>query len=649
MKISISTKVAIGTFFIAGFGILIFAFLSYSQVSAYFQQNLLNSLEFELNQDHKSMEKDLQSAKYDIKLLTKYDSMKAIIRATNNKNHYDSVTNNTLKGLKDRLKVDIKSILDYKEAYFNIRLISESGQEIITVIKSSDGKVIIKKDSQLQNKSNRSYFKAFKNLKDGEIDISKINLNKENGVFSYPYIPTLRIATPIYNKDKLFAILVININVYKFFAPLNNSFSKGKEIYLANQDGEYLFHKDKDKTFGFEFGTHHRIQDDFDLKDKAYFKDGVAFTYEKIHTKKDKYLILGLSATNIFLQNQADEYKKSLAFYIFILTIVVALISLMLIKYLITPIIVLTKQAKEIASNKIGNKIEFHSIKTSDEIGELSSSLEIMIEKIENSKKEIEKQVEDRTSELNDLNENLETIVKTQTDENVKQLEALQQQSKMASMGEMIGAIAHQWRQPLNELSIGIQSLKYDFEDDGIDAEYLDDFIERNKDVIKFMSNTIDDFRNFYRVDKERELFDVRESINTTISMQVAQLVNNNIQILIDGESFEVDGFKNEFQQVVLNLINNAKDALLENKVKEAEIIIELKDKVIYIRDNAGGIPEEILDRVFEPYFTTKEQGKGTGMGLYMSKMIIEDNIGASLSARNTEDGAEFIMDFNEK
>ena len=148
---------------------------------------------------------------------------------------------------------------------------------------------------------------------------------------------------------------------------------------------------------------------------------------------------------------------------------------------------------------------------------------------------------------------------------------------------------------------------------------------------------------------KTKELFDVKEAITKTISLQMAQLINNNIHIFIEGETFEVNGFKNEFQQVVLNIINNEKDALLENDIVNPKIFINIQSGTITIRDNGGGIEESVLERIFEPYFTTKEQGKGTGMGLYMSKMIIEDNMAAKLSAYNTNDGVEFRMEFNEE
>ena len=649
MKTSISVKVAIGTFVIAGLGVLIFALLSYTQVSKYFQQNLLNSLVFEVNEYSKTIHENMQSMKYDVRLLANDENIEAIIRATKNKYGYDAKTNSTLRGLKNRFTENIKSILEHKDAYFTIRLIDAStGKELVVALKDREGKVFAQDDKHLQNKSKRNYFKEAKLLKKDELYVSDIDLNKENARLSYPYIPTVRVAVPIYDKEKIFAILIINANIYKLFSPLKNSFVTGKNLYLANSDGYYLYHKEQDKVFGFEFDKDERIQNDFRLDSGTYFENNYGFSFQKLFITKDKYIIVALSATDLFLQEQSDEYKKSLALYMLLVTVIIAFITLVLVKYLITPIVNLTKKAQEVASSDMEENIVFQGIKTSDEIGELSDSLEIMVEKIESSKKEIEKKVQDRTQELEDLNENLENIVKEKTDENIKQLETLQQQSKMASMGEMIGAIAHQWRQPLNEVSIGIQNLKYDYEDKMIDKAYLDQFIDKNKEVIKFMSTTIDDFRNFYRVDKDRELFDVKEAIEMTVSMQLAQLNNYNIKMSIEGDGFDIDGFKNEFQQVILNLINNAKDALLENGVKDAKIIIKLQGRSVSIQDNGGGIEQEILDRIYEPYFTTKEQGKGTGMGLYMSKMIIEENMDARLSVKNIDSGVEFRMDFNE-
>ncbi|QOY54224.1 hypothetical protein HUE87_10115 [Candidatus Sulfurimonas marisnigri] len=235
------------------------------------------------------------------------------------------------------------------------------------------------------------------------------------------------------------------------------------------------------------------------------------------------------------------------------------------------------------------------------------------------------------------LNSELEERVKKEVEENRLKDGLVLQQSKLASMGEMIGAIAHQWRQPLNALSISIQNLEYAYEDNLVDKEYLDKYTSKNLKTINFMSNTIDDFRNFFRVDKEKEGFSVKEAILGTISLQEAQLKNNGISLEVMGDDFIVNGFYNEFQQVILNIISNSKDVLLDNNIKEPEIKIILEDNKILIKDNGPGINKDIINKVFEPYFTTKDKDKGTGMGLYMSKMIIEDNMGGKLLVSNIQ------------
>ena len=247
--------------------------------------------------------------------------------------------------------------------------------------------------------------------------------------------------------------------------------------------------------------------------------------------------------------------------------------------------------------------------------------------------------------------QNQEEILKQKIDEalseNTKQLQALQQQTKMASMGEMIGAIAHQWRQPLNEIGLSIQNLKYDYKAGVVDEAFIDSFITSNKKTIMFMSNTIDDFRSFFRLDKEKKNFKVKETTQSVISMLYAQLNSNHIKISIEGDEFVYYGFQSEYQQVILNIINNAKDAFEEKHIKEPTIKIVLEISKVTICDNAGGIPKDVIQRVFEPYFTTKEQGKGTGMGLYMSKMIIDDNMNGHLSVTNKDDGTCFIIELN--
>ena len=187
---------------------------------------------------------------------------------------------------------------------------------------------------------------------------------------------------------------------------------------------------------------------------------------------------------------------------------------------------------------------------------------------------------------------------------------------------------------------------------------------------IIFMSKTIDDFRNFFRLSKERVVFDLKQSVREAISMLDAQLKNYGIswevRCKVHGKTFrsyheielcreaEMLGYLNEFKHVILNIISNAKDAIIQNAdagEKHGKIEVEFEaardgSKVLYIRDNGGGIPDELMDKIFEPYFTTKEQGKGTGIGLYMSKMIIENSMDSKLSAKNIQGGMEFKIEF---
>ena len=255
-----------------------------------------------------------------------------------------------------------------------------------------------------------------------------------------------------------------------------------------------------------------------------------------------------------------------------------------------------------------------------------------------------------KQAQLEEMNRNLEIIVQKEVAKNREKDLLLIQQSRLAAMGEMIGNIAHQWRQPLNAIGLVIQNILDAYEYSELTKDYLEKQVVKAGDIIHFMSQTIDDFRNFFKQDKEKRDFSLKETIVKTISFVEAGFKNHNIQLELDiGEDIIVHGYPNEYSQVLLNILNNAKDAYLnENKRRRwVKISASAADKrsVVVIRDNAGGISEKIISKIFEPYFTTKEPGKGTGIGLYMSKAIIEKNMGGSLAARNIGNGAEFRIE----
>ena len=255
-----------------------------------------------------------------------------------------------------------------------------------------------------------------------------------------------------------------------------------------------------------------------------------------------------------------------------------------------------------------------------------------------------------REQEYLQLNETLEQrIAEAATDLRNKD-RMLILQGRQAVMGEMISNIAHQWRQPLNILGLLVQEVQATYKMGLLSAEYLNANVKKTMEVIQYMSKTIDYFRNFFRPEKEKVQFSVLTVVEKSVSLLEGSTAAHGIRTEIKpaGDP-SINGYPNEFAQVLLNIVNNARDALLARKVDSPTIIIRLwseGDKtIVTISDNAGGIPEGIIDKVFDPYFTTKGPEQGTGLGLYMSKTIIEKHMNGTLSACNVGDGVEFRIE----
>ncbi|OGS80778.1 MAG: hypothetical protein A2061_03925 [Gallionellales bacterium GWA2_59_43] len=253
---------------------------------------------------------------------------------------------------------------------------------------------------------------------------------------------------------------------------------------------------------------------------------------------------------------------------------------------------------------------------------------------------------------LKALNESLAQRVDEETRKSLEKERLLIQQGRNAAMGEMIGNIAHQWRQPLSTLGLVIQNIHSDFREGGLDDDELEKYVDTAKRAIQRMSCTIDDFRDFFRPSRVKEQFSVYQSIEETIRLLAAMVKNNGIEIALAGDRELVAyGHPNEFSQVILNFVVNAKDALVERKVPKGRIDIALKAQdgngTVTIRDNAGGIAEDQLEKIFDPYYTTKPNG--TGIGLHMNRTIIEQHMNGSitccnLSGRGERLGAEFAI-----
>ena len=272
----------------------------------------------------------------------------------------------------------------------------------------------------------------------------------------------------------------------------------------------------------------------------------------------------------------------------------------------------------------------------------------IMVIVIQIDKKREHEKIEVQKA-LEELNLTLEDRISDEVEKNRQKDQQLIHQSRLASMGEMINMIAHQWRQPLSAISSTVQGLnlkltlkKYD--------EIL--FSEKLNDVnryAQYLSQTIDDFRQFFKTSKEKKEVTLEEVIEKVLGIIQVTLENKRIKLRMDFQSNEpLMTYSNELMQVLLNLVKNAEDVLMENRIENPWIQITTSkldtNLILEVSDNGGGIPSEIIARIFDPYFSTKMQKDGTGLGLYMSQKIIEEHCGGSLRASNSSQGAVFTI-----
>jgi signal transduction histidine kinase len=255
-------------------------------------------------------------------------------------------------------------------------------------------------------------------------------------------------------------------------------------------------------------------------------------------------------------------------------------------------------------------------------------------------------------NELQILNDTLEDKVKEEIEKNREKEKQLILQSRMALMGELLSMIAHQWRQPLNVMGLVVSKLKLKTQLGVLDEAEIQESVSKIDEMIRYLSNTIDDFRKFYRKEDDLKSVKLYDIINQTLNIAKASIENKNIKIKVNIKcQEELRIFPNELKQVLLNIIKNAEDILVERQIENPYIDISAyydeKEKlcVIEIKDNAGGIREDIMDKIFNPYFTTKDERNGTGLGLYMSKQIVEERLKGRLRAYNSEKGAVFRIE----
>lgn len=525
------------------------------------------------------------------------DTLKAI---ASNREFVNFVKNNKDKKIVEDL---FDTMIRSDRYYMQLRYIDINGNETIRFDRSHIGSTPyeIPKDF-LQNKYPRYYCKKCLALPKDKIWFSNIDLNVEHGKVETPFKPVIRIAYPIYINDKYKGFIILNIFMRDYLRIL--TLSPTFDVYLIDEKGYFIIHPNSIYNWSRYKKDGKTIYDEFPKYAKKIMQ-----TTKPLFIKAKKIYIQPLQFKNsqnlrlIYVEKiekikYTEHYIAKRTFFTVLLAILVA--------------------------------IPFAFL--------LSSPINKMYESLE-----------EKSEELKDIANNLEEKVKKEIEKNKKKDRLLENQSKLAALGEMLANIAHQWRHPLTRLSLILQNIKLYSSQEKLDKKLLDNYIQNSLKQIEYMSQTIDDFRNFYKDDKEKVEFNINQSIKNALNIIEASIKHNGIQIKTKMETeYIYKGYPNQLSQVILNILQNSKDVLEQNRIKSPFIEITLTKKAgkifIDIKDNGDGIPQEIIDKIFEANFTTKKS-TGTGIGLYMSKTIIVDNFNGRLYAKNWENGAIFTIE----
>ena len=585
-----------------------------------------------------SINKDVQIDKYIEKSSFKFSERENFLLSEINRYKIfldsivtDTILNESIVSTKNETYIDTQTInkilisrIKSEEEIYRIRFIDNNGLDINSIIKN-------KMDSEihpLENKSYRYYIKETKNLKKGEVWFSKIDLNMEFGQIEQPIRPTLRIVYPVFVKNKKQGIIIINIAMERLLKKLSKTTTYN--IYLVDKDGDFIWHQSTNNNFSWSKY----------LENKKSLKDYYLEDYENI-LLNDKYIGDKYYSKNLNFDNGESikmilEIKESLLglnIYGFLTTM---LKGLFLTIFLSIPFIYFISTGL----NGIKNRYEEELLAVNKNLKESNTKL---------VQKTIE--IKNESMKVNHLNKTLENRVKEEVEKNLLQNKQILQQSRLAQMGEMISMIAHQWRQPLTAISATTNNLSFKLMMGELDKKEFETEINLISDYSQHLSKTIDDFRNFFEIGKVKEKTTLSSIVNSTLSIVKTSVESKNIKIITNLKcNDEIEIYSNEVKQVILNLIKNAEDILIEKDIKNPIITIDTMyddDKcILLVKDNGAGVPLDIQEKIFEPYFSTKKEKDGTGLGLYMSKTIIEDHCGGKLTVYNDKEGAVFKIMF---
>jgi len=459
------------------------------------------------------------------------------------------------------------------------------------------------------------------------------------------------------------AVLVVDLNSLNDFTKKFKSLDGSYMVRITDKNGIFLANPDRpdfvlQRKNIFNTNLKEIVElDNYDYKQFLF----IGQNGEKsigIHgiTKKLEWIVIVRESYD-FVFSKFNNLILVIALFVLILGLISIIFSIKLSKSILKPLDDFSKKMNNIAHGKYDQVIDNANY---IELKQLTSNFLLMQEEIvkrentlANFNKQLEKKVDEKTLELKQINESLEDKVKQEVAKNVEQEKQILESMKMVQMGEMIGNIAHQWRQPLSVISTSASGLKMNYEFGVLKDEDIPEHMDSIVKSTKYLSETIDTFRDFIKEKKDFKEIVIQKRLKDTLNIISAPIQNSNIALKTNLDDIKepiiVNMVTGELDQVIINIINNAKDILIDKKIDNAWIKLELHKKtdkiVISIEDNGGGIPEDILPKIFDPYFTTKHQSLGTGLGLHMSYQIITESLNGKLYIKNTKYGAKFYIE----
>jgi PAS domain S-box-containing protein len=592
---------------------------------------------------------------------------------------------------KDKLENIFLSYAMSQTSFMQLRYIDKDGFEKIRVDRDKENlQPFVVAKNKLQNKAHRYYFYDSKTKPLGKVWFSALDLNIERAKVEVPYRPTIRAMLPIQKDGKFNGVLIINYLMDGFIKKFTNA--PLYDMILCDAKGYPLHHYEKSKSWGYYSDPKYTIENDFPTKYKDILNNKFTQTEHFVSRELDVpvygglYLILQLKKSYIDEQNEQSNFQYLTITLITLLTSII--LSFIIVRFF-------TKSFFDIQQKTLEQKIEFETIfnysKDAIAITDLDTKFlkcndaylqmtgftnnEILNKSCSELTAPEDKIKVDEALKSVIKNGSIENLEKTCIVKNDKQLNVnisisllpdkkrllfvgkdmtslkhIQEQSKLISMGEMIGNIAHQWRQPLSVISTGATGLKFQKEYNTLTDEQFIKTCDSINDNAQYLSKTIDDFRDFIKGNRKIVEFKLRDDIESFLHLVEGSIKSNDIEIVKDvDENIIINGYPNELIQCFINIFNNSKDAFRDHQEDRRLffISVELKDdKVIIIfQDNAGGIPKDILPKIFEPYFTTKHQSQGTGLGLHMTYNLIVDGMKGTIATHNVTyeyDGEEY-------